>query len=439
MTSTPLDQLWRALDPIRDAAGTPMARDLTLTLFFLSASDPRGWAEVVTSGRPGSIERLLDRYERLYRGTRDNLPSLRPMSEFALTNLVEIIDVLRQTGDPAETFQFLLEAFADQGGLKQSEFYTPSSIASILTNTLSLETASSLYDPACRFGELLVSAGRGSLLQASQGLSFHGTALNSSSFNIAQLNLHLNGIPGQIDLSEPSNLFGATASTRTYSRIIANPPFNQPWADHEEPFFGYERTPKGNANFGWLQHAVHLLEPDGRAAILMPNSTLFSTNSRELSIRKRMVDNGCVEAIIALPPSLFYNTRIPVCVWLLTASSDRSEILLIDASAAGHMATRRRRILGESEIWKITDTVKTWRSEHSVNEAQNASTASLSEIGEMNYNLTPAVHLAQAPPILATGASRSLADELTSRLLTLKEEADKRDAIADQLLRGLKW
>jgi type I restriction enzyme M protein len=273
----------------------------------------------------------------------------------------------------------------------------------------------------------------------SKALSFHATALSSSSLNITQMNFHLNSIPGQIDLNSSWHDGTLEGSTQTYSRIIANPPFNQPWGGRKEHFYWYAEPPKGNANFGWLQHAIHLLEPDGRAAILMPNSTLFSTNSRELAIRRHMVDEGCVEGIITLPSSMFYNTRIPVCLWLLTPRSDRREVLLIDASAAGRMATRTRRIMEGPEICEIADMVSSWRSGHLVNESQNVGSASLSEVSEKNYNLTPAVHLASAPTIPTTDNSQSLTNDLMNRLLTLRGEADEKDAIADRLLRELKW
>lgn len=441
MTDAALDRLWRALAPVREAVGAPTARDLMLTLFFLSVSDQLGWEEVLSLGQYGQLSRvdsLFHRDDGLYWGLKDSIPSLRVIPESASVSLLQMVDILRQTQEPATTFHSLLETFAERGDLKSGEFYTPNSVASVLTSSLLLESASSIYDPACRFGELLVSADKEQRAHNGKELSFHGTALTRSSLNIARMNLHLSGVLGRIELDSYQDRMEAGISTQTYSRIIANPPFNQPWPVNEKHFYWYAEPPKGNANFGWLQNAIRLLEPGGHAAILMPNSTLFSANPRELAIRKHLVDEGCVEGIITLPPSLFYNTRIPVCIWLLTPRSERHEILLVDASTAGRMVTRTRRVMGEPEIHKIADAVSSWRS-GTPEDSKNVASVPLSEISGKGYNLTPAVHLKPAPPLPDTSNSQSLAHDLMSRLLTLRDEASRADAVADQLLRELKW
>ena len=106
--------------------------------------------------------------------------------------------------------------------------------------------------------------------------------------------------------------------------------------------------PKGNANFAWLQYVVERLEPGGQAAVVMANGALFSANPRERDIRMRMVEDGCVEALIALPPALFYNTGIPVTIWLLNPpGTSRDEILFVNASDSGHMVRRTHRELSD--------------------------------------------------------------------------------------------
>lgn len=346
----------------------------------------------------------------------------------------------------AAVFQQLLESFADLGGPRDSGFYTPRSVTRVLASVLAVESASTFYDPACGSGELLVAAAENlvataeSAARQSLGVVTYGSAIDGESLYISRMNLALHRIPSNIFLRDSSKYSGVYDAPQKFSRVLANPPFSQSWSDfHPEPAL-YARPSKGRAVFAWLEHAIRSLEPGGRAAVVMPNGTLFSANRYDVAARQGMLEDGCVEAVIALPPDLFHGTRIPVCAWLLLpAGSAQDRILLIDASATGHMVNRRRREIDGKEIAEIAETIRTWRSAHSTAMTSNTAAVSLTEIRERNYNLSPAVYI-RTPSTVADLSSTELSvEQLMNRLASLKETADEKDATAQQLLRRLKW
>ncbi len=163
----------------------------------------------------------------------------------------------------------------------------------------------------------------------------------------------------------PPVVAGASSTSLT---VAWNPPFNDgDWggaALQGDPRWAFGAPPAGSANFAWLQHVVHHLAPGGRAGVVLANGSLSSRRSGEGEIRRRLVEAGLVECIIALPGQLFYSTQIPACVWLLAKGRARPDALLfVDARAMGAMIGRTQRALGAAEIVAIAEAVRAWRGE----------------------------------------------------------------------------
>ena len=157
--------------------------------------------------------------------------------------------------------------------------------------------------------------------------------------------------------------------------ILANPPFNiSDWGGErlrEDPRWKYGIPPAGNANFGWLQHILHHLGPNGTAGVVLANGSMSSSQSGEGDIRKAMIEGGVVDCMIALPGQLFYSTQIPACLWFLARNKNsskdwrerRGEVLFIDARKLGHMVDRTRKDFSDDDIAKIAGTYHAWRGE----------------------------------------------------------------------------
>ena len=126
----------------------------------------------------------------------------------------------------------------------------------------------------------------------------------------------------------------------------------------------YGLPPKGNANFGWIQHIIHHLAPDGMAGFVSANGAMSSNQSGEGEIRKAIIEADLVDCIVALPGQLFYSTQIPVCLWFLTKNKKadakrgfrdrRQETLFIDARKMGTLIDRVHRELTDADLGKIT-------------------------------------------------------------------------------------
>lgn len=435
-----LGRIWRSFDRLRGAVDASTWAVMVLILIFVRAQDEVAWEAARSSPAPNANELLRKLPSEISGHTGTALGTLRDLPVSALVAMIDVVEsVARRLGNKA-AFSHLLSEFAEYEGKRGGIFYTPKSVTAILVNSLDMSSTSTVYDPFCRAGELLVAAaaraGAGSALA---DFSVHGATPNSESLGIARMYIQLNGIRGDLEKCLVIDLVDGPLDTRKFSRILTNPPFNlSDWTSQDSAYWRYGPPPKGNANFAWLQYVVEQLEPGGQAAIVMANGALSSASPRERDIRMRMVEDGCVEALIALPPALFYNTGIPVTIWLLNPPrTSRNEILFVNASDSGHMVGRTHRDLGDAEIGEIIRTVASWRSGRLSESSISAVSIPMTQIREQDYNLNPLVYLSRTPTIAEYESAMSEIRLLARRLESEQDEAAEKDAAASRLLRGL--
>jgi type I restriction enzyme M protein len=255
------------------------------------------------------------------------------------------------------------------------------------------------------------------------------------------MNLELHGVVADLAPHPGSALREDLHAGRQFDVIMTNPPFNiSGWSNGDpasDPRWRYGTPPEGNANFAWLQHVVSCLAPEGRAAVVMANGALSSEHAQDRTIRAAMVEDGVVEALIALPPQLFSSTAVPVTVWLLrcpTAETD-GEVLFVDAHALGGMVSRTQRILTQEDVRQITATYGAWRDRwsHGGYEDIRGFSASVTtqEIRAHDYRLTPSTYVG-AP--IATPKPAETALGLRRRLDRLRAHAIDVDAMAERQL-----
>ena len=162
--------------------------------------------------------------------------------------------------------------------------------------------------------------------------------------------------------------------------VLANPPFNiSDWGGErllEDRRWLYGAPPAGNANYAWLQHILSHLSARGQAGVVLANGSMSSNQTGEGTIRKAMVEADLVDAMVALPPQLFFNTQIPACLWFLSRDKSgaaipgrprgrdrRGEVLFIDARKLGRMETRVTRVFDDADVARIASTVHRWRAD----------------------------------------------------------------------------
>jgi type I restriction enzyme M protein len=238
---------------------------------------------------------------------------------------------------------------------------------------------------------------------------------------------------------------------------MANPPFNiKDWWNEslaEDTRWTYGTPPKGNANFGWMQHMLHHLAPTGSMALLLSNGSMSSNTNNEGEIRKRLVEEDLVECMVALPGQLFTNTQIPACIWFLTKNKTplapggrgaggegekrdrRKELLFIDARNLGFMRDRVLRDFTNEDIAKIADTFHSWqKGENYEDIAGFCKSASLDEIEKHDFVLTPGRYVG-AQEIEDDG--EPFAEKMTRLTGQLREQFSESERLEAEIKRNL--
>jgi type I restriction enzyme M protein len=198
---------------------------------------------------------------------------------------------------------------------------------------------------------------------------------------------------------------------KKFDFILANPPFNiSDWGGErlrEDARWKFGAPPVGNANYGWLQHIIHHLAPNGTAGVVLANGSMSSGQSGEDVIRRAMVEADVVDCMIALPGQLFYSTQIPACLWFLSRNKKngrfrdrRGEVLFIDARKLGTLVDRTRKEFSDADVAKIAGTYHAWRGEKDAGAYEDVpgfcKAATLEEIREHGHVLTPGRYVGAA-------------------------------------------
>src|SRR5690554_4185883 len=259
-----------------------------------------------------------------------------------------------------------------------------------------------VYDPCCGSGGMFVMSEK--FIESHQGrlddISVYGQESNQTTYRLCRMNLAIRGIDGSnIKWNTEGSFLNDAHKDLKADYIIANPPFNvSDWSGEllqDDARWQYGTPPKGNANFGWVQHFLYHLAPQGRAGFVLANGSLSSNTGGEGEIRQRLVEADLVECIVMLPKALFFNTGIPACLWFLRRGKTKrkGEVLFIDASEQGYMLNRRTRAFADEDISKVAETYHNWLNLAPSGEYEDikgfCKSATLDDIAKHKYVLTP--------------------------------------------------
>lgn len=239
-------------------------------------------------------------------------------------------------------YEYLIKYFADSAGKKGGEFYTPAEVVRLLVQLTKPQAGNTVYDPTAGSGGFLIQAhqyvedqGRDPNDLALYGQDSNGTVWSICNMNMILHNITHFSIENGDTLEEP--LILENGQPRKFDRVLANPPFSQNYSRTNMQFASRFRefcpeTGK-KADLMFVQHMIASLKPDGHMATIMPLGVLFRGGKEKL-IRELLINDDIIEAIISLPPGLFYGTGIPACVLVLNKSkpdSLRDKVLFINA------------------------------------------------------------------------------------------------------------
>ena len=219
-------------------------------------------------------------------------------------------------------YEYFLKEFAVNATKEEGEFYTPHDVVQLIASMIE-PFKGTLYDPACGSGGMFIQSAE--LVKSKQGninsINIYGQEKEPATYRLAKMNLALRGISHNLGEESDSSFTHDLHKGLYFDYIMANPPFNLKawyndnlksdprWADYVTP-------PESNANYAWILHILsHMKKTDGVAGFLLANGAL--NDSDTLEIRKRLIQNDKVEAIIVLPRELFITTDISVTLWIL--------------------------------------------------------------------------------------------------------------------------
>ncbi|MGI5950449.1 MAG: N-6 DNA methylase [Brooklawnia sp.] len=280
-------------------------------------------------------------------GNKERLP------ESALVNLLGAFDGLVLNPDEVthdmlgQAYEYLLKNFADSSGAKAGEFFTPRQVVKLLVRLLDPQPGESVYDPACGSGGMLVETINTVREHGgdTRTLRLYGQEVNLTTSAIARMNLFLHDIEDfkivRGDTLRQPGLRNPNGSLSQFDVVIANPPFSlkswgrENWVGDPRAFCGV--PPDDKADFAWVQHMLASMSPNGRVGVVMPHGVLFRGGS-EGRIRRCLVEQGKLEAVIGLPDRLFYSTGISACILVFRAdrAAHPADVLFVDASSRFH-------------------------------------------------------------------------------------------------------
>lgn len=367
------------------------------------------------------VDDAMREIERENTSLQDALPKVfgrANLDRSIVTGLIEMFTNLELHGTSADfdligrIYEYFIGEFASSEGKRGGEFYTPKSIVSVLVEMLE-PTNGRVYDPCCGTGGFFVQSEK--FIESHQGrigdIAVYEQERNHTTFRLARMNLAIRGILGDMRWNQEGTLKRDAFPDERFDFILANPPFNiSDWDGdqlREDHRWTFGAPPVGNANFAWMAHVHHHLSANGVAGVVMANGSMSSMQSGEGDIRRAMVQQDAVDAIVALPGQLFFGTQIPACLWILakdksngtaagrTLRDRRREARFIDARKMGALipGSRKQKELSKDEVGKIAETYHAWRGELGdgayADEPGFCKAAAIDEIEDHNFVVTP--------------------------------------------------
>lgn len=286
-----------------------------------------------------------------------------------LVTLIEHFNTVTLTDDNLEfpdllgsAYEYLIKYFADSAGKKGGEFYTPRPVVKLLVALLDPKEDAEICDPAIGSGGMLIEAYN--YVESKYGnarkLTLYGQEKNGTTWGLCRLNMLFHDImDAQIEnadtLVDPRHMAGG--ELKRFDIVIANPPFSQNYATDGMRFkdrYQFWMPKKGKADFMFVQHMISVLKASGRMAVIMPHGVLFR-GGEERKMREWMIRRGYLEAIIGLPPALFYGTGIPASVLVINraGADSRRGVLFINADRE-YKEGKVQNLLRPEDIEKIT-------------------------------------------------------------------------------------
>ena len=389
------------------------------------------WSTIINTPAP-SLNVALDDALKSIGATNPQLKGCFVEGTFTQRNLgandiKKIVDEINKISHKAfgqekdligRVYEYFLKEFAVNATKEEGEFYTPHDVVQLIATVIE-PFDGTLYDPCCGSGGMFIQSSE--LVKAKQGdiskINVYGQEKEPATYRLAKMNLALRGISHNLG-PEADTSFGNDLHKGLYfDYIMANPPFNlKGWYNdnlrNDPRWADYVTPPESNANYAWILHMLSHLKPlSGVAGFLLANGALGDTDA--LEIRKKLIENDKVEAIIILPRELFITTDISVTFWILNQNKKggkyhgrelrnrEHEILFIDLRRWTDNPVKgeqkKKVLLDEKQIQRVADIYHQWQSlgtdckDYAVPELYRS--VGIKEIEENGWTLVPSKYI----------------------------------------------
>lgn len=395
-------------------------------VFFLE--EISRWSYLIQKSKQNDIAILIDTALHTIEKDNKSLKGALPNNYFSrlglditkLSSLLDTINDIDTTKDPKQdlvgrVYEYFLSKFALAEGKGKGEFYTPKSIVNLIAEMIE-PYKGIIYDPACGSGGMFVQSIK--FVEAHHGnkkeISIYGQEYTNTTYKLAKMNLAIRGISANLG-DKAADTFGNDLHKDLKADfIMANPPFNQKdWRAEnelkEDPrWMGYDVPPKSNANYAWILNMVSKLSDNGVAGFILANGAL-SGGGDEYKIRRKLIENNLVEAIVILPQDMFYTTNISVTLWIINKNKKsqiknigketreyrnrEKEILFMDLRQMGEPFEKKFIQLSKEDIQKITSTYHKWQTQEIENIPEFCYSATFEEVEKKDFSLVPSKYI----------------------------------------------
>jgi len=406
-----------------------MAAFYNMSNIFYLPEDAR-WSYIIENSKQSDIALKIDTALHTIEKNNPSLKGALPDNYFSrlgmdvskLSALLDTINNIDTTKDKEQdivgrVYEYFLSKFAIAEGKGKGEFYTPKSIVNLIAEMIE-PYKGIIYDPACGSGGMFVQSIK--FIESHHGnkkeISIYGQEYTATTYKLAKMNLAIRGISANLG-DVPADTFGKDQHPDLKADfIMANPPFNQKdWRASDEltddaRWRGYEVPPTSNANYGWILNMASKLSENGVAGFILANGAL-SGGGTEYEIRKKLIENDLVEAIVILLRNMFYTTDISVTLWILNKNKKartvehpdgtrnyrnrQNEILFLDLREKGIPFEKKYTQFSEEDILEITKTYHNWQTDSGAynDVPEFCYSATLEEMASKDFSLVPSKYI----------------------------------------------
>ena len=363
-------------------------------VFFLD--EISRWSYIVKNAKQNDISLKIDTALHTIEKNNPALKGALPDNYFSRlgldkTKLASLIDTINNINTldngghdiVGRVYEYFLKKFAIKEGKGKGEFYTPKTIVNLIAELIE-PYRGKIYDPCCGAGGMFVQSVK--FIESHQGnkkeVSIYGQEYTKTTYKLAKMNLAIRGISANLGEKDADTFVNDQHKDLKADFIMANPPFNQKdWRGEDEllddpRWMGYEVPPKSNANYAWILNMVSKLSENGVAGFILANGAL-SGGGEEYKIRRKLIENNLVEAIIIIPRNTFYTTDISVTLWILNKNKKErtieingkqkryrnreKEILFMDLRRWGSEYEKKYIELTKEDIEKVAQNYHNWQ------------------------------------------------------------------------------